>query len=102
DDRAGATFEVGECRGELVAGRVGGAGVVVLASLAEAGERVVGGQVERRGDGTELAVGLDRRAHPARHLVAVRSGSAHRCTSSSTSRSTAPTASVSFRNASWP
>jgi hypothetical protein len=86
DDRTGPTFEVGECSSELVARRVARPRVVVGALLPEAKKREVRRQDERRRHGAVRGVRADRGAHGAR-----RGGEGfglHRCTSSTTDRST--------------
>ena len=68
DDRAGALLELRQRLPEQVARRIAGAGVVVLALLAEAAEGERRGQVQRRHDAAAVIVTLDAGAHRARDI----------------------------------
>ena len=65
DDGAHTLLELGERAAELVACRIAAARIVVRAFAAEAGERVVRAEVQRRHHRTVLQVGFDPGAHGA-------------------------------------
>ena len=56
---ANAAFELGQRAGQRIAGRIARARIVVLAFVAEAGEREVRGKVHRRYHGSVLCIRLD-------------------------------------------
>ena len=100
DDGARAAFQFGQGFGQDVAGRVARAAVVVLPLLLEAGEGIVGRQIERRHD---RAVGRVRiHARAGGDGVRIGGTGSHALMSLKAARRMSPTKASSFRKASWP
>ena len=97
-----AALELGQRVGEMRAGRIPAARVVVLARLAEALEGKRRREVERRHDGAVFAVGGDAGADGARRWAAVFEGAHETSVVAIATSRMLPRASGSVRKASWP
>ncbi|MNQ71508.1 hypothetical protein D3C85_861770 [compost metagenome] len=102
DDGAGAAFQLGQGLGQDVAGRVARARVVVFPLLVEAGEGIVGRQIQRRHDRAVGRVRIDARAGGDGAGIGGTGGAAHWSMSFSTEVRISATRPSSFRKASWP